>query len=97
MTLKRRKIRLFHQHDDDFASPLPSEGPFTRSFGVRGSVGRLDSDSNTPQLARPRHNSGFKLAFPKKVIPGSKTGLPELNLIKPPEASGSELNTGSHF
>jgi hypothetical protein len=53
------KYRLDHQRDDGFAFPLPCEGPCRVSLGVRGTLPRPNSAANVPEMARPRHNSGY--------------------------------------
>ena len=37
----------------------PSVGPSEGLFGVKGTRLGSDSGSNTPELGRPRHNSGY--------------------------------------
>ena len=56
---KTGNIKLFQQRDDGFAVLLPLEGPSGVFAGGRGTLARPDSGARTPELARPRHNSGL--------------------------------------
>jgi hypothetical protein len=56
---KSKQERLFNQHDDGsdvLAAREGHPGPVSLS---RGLLPRPNSDSNTPELGRPRHNSGY--------------------------------------
>jgi hypothetical protein len=55
---KREEERLFHLRDGGFVAVGPSGGPSEGLFGVKGTHLAPDSDSNTTESGRPRHNSG---------------------------------------
>ena len=50
---------LDHQHDDGFVVLRPLERPSRVLVGGRSTLARPGSWGDTPELARPRHNSGL--------------------------------------
>ncbi len=55
---ERGKYGLDHQRDDGFVVLWPLERPSGVFAGSRGTLARPDSGARTPELAKPRHNSG---------------------------------------
>jgi hypothetical protein len=55
---KTAKMWLSQQGDDGFACVRLCRIPYEDLFGVTGAILRARSSAKTPEMARPRHNSG---------------------------------------
>lgn len=73
----------FQQRDDRIAVLLPLERPSGVFAGGRGTLARPDSGARTPELTKPRHNSG-SIAGEKVLeyrLPGSSHGSAPKNRL----------------